>query len=202
MYRSVDAIARRTRLQQRRREQLLPPLASSSWSRIEAPAVPVSTPVEAMSSLTLDNDVRAVLQEAEDLLNEVPSLKSADKQQAESSSSDKQQAESSSLQAESSSAQSLDEELQAVLREADELLTDYGHSENEPADEYNDATLQAMVADINKQYKKIMGNTRLLRRSSRKAMRFYYLHSEQPSHQMVTRARRALVFDNNRDVCV
>nr|WRQ96245.1 maco-A 5 [Mamestra configurata nucleopolyhedrovirus A] len=191
MYRSVDAIARRTRLQQRRREQLLPPLASSSWSRIEAPAVPVSTPVEAMSSLTLDNDVRAVLQEAEDLLNEVPSLKPDD-----------MQAESSSLQAESSSAQSLDEELQAVLREADELLTDYGHSENEPADEYNDATLQAMVADINKQYKKIMGNTRLLRRSSRKAMRFYYLHSEQPSHQMVTRARRALVFDNNRDVCV
>nr|WRQ96410.1 maco-A 5 [Mamestra configurata nucleopolyhedrovirus A] len=198
MYRSVDAIARRTRLQQRRREQLLPPLASSSWSRIEAPAVPVSTPVEAMSSLTLDNDVRAVLQEAEDLLNEVPSLK-PDDMQAESSSL---QAESSSLQAESSSAQSLDEELQAVLREADELLTDYGHSENEPADEYNDATLQAMVADINKQYKKIMGNTRLLRRSSRKAMRFYYLHSEQPSHQMVTRARRALVFDNNRDVCV
>nr|QGX02250.1 maco-A 5 [Mamestra configurata nucleopolyhedrovirus A] len=194
MYRSVDAIARRTRLQQRRREQLLPPLASSSWSRIEAPAVPVSTPVEAMSSLTLDNDVRAVLQEAEDLLNEVPSLKPEDKQ-VESSSSDKQQAESSS-------AQSLDEELQAVLREADELLTDYGYSENEPADEYTDATLEAMVADINKQYKKIMGNTRLLRRSSRKAMRFYYLHSEQPSHQMVTRARRALVFDNNRDVCV
>ncbi|WBB27168.1 hypothetical protein [Mythimna sequax nucleopolyhedrovirus] len=181
MYRSVDTVARRTRLQQRRREQLLPPLASSSWSRIEAvPAVPACTPVEEKLSLSFNEEIRAVLQEAEDIFNETP-LSTSETMQDNSSFS---------------------EEVQAVLKEANELLTDYGDYDNEPADEFNDATLQVMVADINKQYRKIMADTGLLRRSSRRALRFSSRHSDRPTHQMVTRARRALVFDNNRDVCV
>nr|WHN38668.1 hypothetical protein Mb_orf5 [Mamestra brassicae multiple nucleopolyhedrovirus] len=188
MYRSVDAIARRTRLQQRRREQLLPPLASSSWSRIEAvvPAVPDSTPVEAMSSLSLSDEMRAVFQEADDLINEVLP-----------SSSEPKHGESLS-----SSSKCYDDEIQAVLREANELLTDYGISDHELDDEYNNATLEAMVADINKQYKKVMKETILLRRSSRRALRSSYQQSDRPTYQIMTRARRALVFDNNRDVCV
>nr|WNA17384.1 hypothetical protein [Alphabaculovirus mabrassicae] len=189
MYRSVDAIARRTRLQQRRREQLLPPLASSSWSRIEAvvPAVPDSTPVEAMSSLSLSDEMRAVFQEADDLINEVlPSSSSLELKHGESLSSSK----------------CYDDEIQAVLREANELLTDYGISDHELDDEYNNVTLEAMVADINKQYKKVMKETILLRRSSRRALRSSYQQSDRPTYQIMTRARRALVFDNNRDVCV
>lgn len=161
----MDSVARRTRLQQRRREHLLPPLASSTWSRIEVvdcpmsespilPPAPVSSPVDEPSWF-----------------------------------------------------RSLDEATRAALREADELLAETDSmfvNKNQSAKVLDDITLAAMIADINKEYDELMKESPTSFRSAiapcdemERTPRRRVLKTP-VRHQMMTRARRAIVFDNFR----
>jgi hypothetical protein len=212
----VDRISRHTRLQERRRQQLLPPLSSSTWSRIEIVDCPMS---ESPASVSNPADESLSNPAADDSLSNPAAV-------------------------ESSEFQSLDEETRAVLREADDLIAetanryssvddgtsivDVNRTYDETMKKLNDfsadvdrrydeiikeldefsASLIVDYADINRGYDKVnRGYDKIMkeldefsaslcreetpRRFGRRVPRKTPLR-----HQMMTRARRAIVFGN------